>query len=202
MEPRLNGKIAVITGAGSGIGKAIAKRFVREGASVAINDLNEDNLQKSASEIRELGGNCGSGVLYGHHQYYNVVQHSTYYHATEYPTECNVKEMIYWGRDLMYQCQDDSDYPYMQSNGAIMYTEFYNTIGHTTDASGSCAGGTRSGTDGECIDGKGNSDYTVIWGNYFHDSQNGPAYGVIKAPSNRYLIGINVINNKTITTSF
>ncbi len=58
MEPRLKGKIALITGAGSGIGKAIAKRFVREGASVAINDLNEDNLQKSASEIRELGGNC------------------------------------------------------------------------------------------------------------------------------------------------
>ena len=53
---RLNGKVAIVTGGGSGIGEAISKRFGQEGASVAILDLNTENAEKVAAEIEESGG--------------------------------------------------------------------------------------------------------------------------------------------------
>ena len=53
---RLNGKVAVVTGGGSGIGEAIARRFGQEGASVAILDLNTENADKVAAEIESAGG--------------------------------------------------------------------------------------------------------------------------------------------------
>ena len=52
---KLANKIAVVTGAASGIGLQIAKTFVREGAKVAIADLNIDAANKTASD---LGGNA------------------------------------------------------------------------------------------------------------------------------------------------
>ncbi|MFC1535415.1 SDR family NAD(P)-dependent oxidoreductase [Thermodesulfobacteriota bacterium] len=51
----LEGKIALVTGSGRGIGKAIALAFGEEGADVAINDVNLDNAEATASEVRELG---------------------------------------------------------------------------------------------------------------------------------------------------
>jgi NAD(P)-dependent dehydrogenase (short-subunit alcohol dehydrogenase family) len=53
---RLNGKVAIVTGAGQGIGEAIAKRLAVAGARVSVNDINPDRAERVASEIREHGG--------------------------------------------------------------------------------------------------------------------------------------------------
>jgi NAD(P)-dependent dehydrogenase (short-subunit alcohol dehydrogenase family) len=52
---RLKGKIAVVTGAGSGIGKAIAIQMAREGADVVIAELNEKTGKDVAAQIEGLG---------------------------------------------------------------------------------------------------------------------------------------------------
>jgi NAD(P)-dependent dehydrogenase (short-subunit alcohol dehydrogenase family) len=52
---RFEDKVIVITGAGSGIGRATACRFASEGADIAIPDLNEDGAQETAALVRELG---------------------------------------------------------------------------------------------------------------------------------------------------
>ena len=53
---RLEGKVAIITGAGQGIGRAYALRFAEEGAKIAVADLNEGNAQNVAKEIEAAGG--------------------------------------------------------------------------------------------------------------------------------------------------
>ena len=53
---KLKGKSAIVTGAASGIGKDIARVYAREGAKVAIADLNKDAAEASAKEIRASGG--------------------------------------------------------------------------------------------------------------------------------------------------
>jgi NAD(P)-dependent dehydrogenase (short-subunit alcohol dehydrogenase family) len=52
---RLSGKIAVVTGAGRGIGRAIALRFAHEGALLAMCDLNLEQLETVAAEARQIG---------------------------------------------------------------------------------------------------------------------------------------------------
>src|SRR5215467_10533284 len=52
----LKDKSAIVTGAASGIGREIALRFAREGARVAISDLNKDAAQTVADEITRSGG--------------------------------------------------------------------------------------------------------------------------------------------------
>jgi 3-oxoacyl-[acyl-carrier protein] reductase len=61
--PLLQNHIAVITGAGSGIGRAIAIGYAREGAQVALLDLDEAATAEAAQEIREGGGQAESFVL-------------------------------------------------------------------------------------------------------------------------------------------
>lgn len=51
----LKGKVAIITGAARGIGKAIAERLSREGASIVICDVNMDELSATAEELRSKG---------------------------------------------------------------------------------------------------------------------------------------------------
>jgi len=55
---KLEGKVAVITGAASGMGRATAARFAGEGANVVIADLNSDGGQSAVRECKENGGNA------------------------------------------------------------------------------------------------------------------------------------------------
>lgn len=52
---RLDGKVAIVTGAASGIGRAIARRFAQEGALVRVVDLNEKDASEAAQEISATG---------------------------------------------------------------------------------------------------------------------------------------------------
>lgn len=53
---RLAGKVAIITGAGAGIGKATAIKFAQEGAKVAVCDVNDKGTNEVAGEINKAGG--------------------------------------------------------------------------------------------------------------------------------------------------
>lgn len=53
---RLKDKVAIVTGAASGIGKEIAIVYAKEGAKVAIADLNLNQAQQTADEIQSMGG--------------------------------------------------------------------------------------------------------------------------------------------------
>ncbi len=53
---RLEGKVAVVTGAGRGIGRATAVRFAQEGAAVVINDVDSEPAEEAASSVKEAGG--------------------------------------------------------------------------------------------------------------------------------------------------
>jgi 3-oxoacyl-[acyl-carrier protein] reductase len=57
--PLLQDHIAVITGAGSGIGRAIAQGYAREGARVVLLDINAKTAAEAAKEIRDAGGKTG-----------------------------------------------------------------------------------------------------------------------------------------------
>ena len=53
---RLDGKVAVITGAARGIGKADALLFAKEGAAVVVSDIDEAPLMEAVKEITSAGG--------------------------------------------------------------------------------------------------------------------------------------------------
>ncbi len=55
---RLSGKVALVTGAASGLGKEIALTFARSGATVAIADLNGPGAEAVAAQIKSVGGSA------------------------------------------------------------------------------------------------------------------------------------------------
>lgn len=56
MDLRLTDKIGLVTGAGQGIGRAIALSLSNEGATVAVNDIRPETAERTAQEIRDHGG--------------------------------------------------------------------------------------------------------------------------------------------------
>lgn len=63
MTGRIAGKIAIITGAGRNIGKAMAERFAQEGASVVVADNHEGRASAVTDGIRSSGGTASSFVV-------------------------------------------------------------------------------------------------------------------------------------------
>jgi NAD(P)-dependent dehydrogenase (short-subunit alcohol dehydrogenase family) len=61
--PLLQNHIAVVTGSGSGIGRAIALGYAGEGARVVLLDINEKSAAEAANEIRDAGGKADSFAL-------------------------------------------------------------------------------------------------------------------------------------------
>ena len=56
MSGRLNGSIVIVTAGGQGIGESISKTFAREGASVAVVDVNATEAERVTREIEAAGG--------------------------------------------------------------------------------------------------------------------------------------------------
>lgn len=56
IDNRLSGEVAVVTGSGRNIGRAIAERFAEEGASVVVVDIDEDGAESTAEKINSNGG--------------------------------------------------------------------------------------------------------------------------------------------------
>ena len=60
---RVQDKVAVVTGAGSGIGRALAVVLARRGARVAISDVNEEGLSQTSERVNALGGEAHTALL-------------------------------------------------------------------------------------------------------------------------------------------
>ena len=55
---QIQGQVALVTGGGSGLGEAVARELSRQGARVAVLDVNEANAQRVAGEIGGIACKC------------------------------------------------------------------------------------------------------------------------------------------------
>jgi 3-oxoacyl-[acyl-carrier protein] reductase len=62
MTPKLEGKVALITGSGRGIGRSIALKLAAEGARIVVNDLDAEPAQDTVKQIRDAGGQAMSCI--------------------------------------------------------------------------------------------------------------------------------------------
>ncbi|TKB73591.1 MAG: SDR family NAD(P)-dependent oxidoreductase, partial [Mesorhizobium sp.] len=56
MKPDFHGKVAIVTGAGSGIGAAVSRQLAQEGAEIVVADLDAEAAHCTAAEISSQGG--------------------------------------------------------------------------------------------------------------------------------------------------
>ena len=66
---KFKNKTAIVTGGGSGIGKAIASDLVKHGATVVITDINQERIDEVVSELKQRNNKCSrvfaSGFVLG-----------------------------------------------------------------------------------------------------------------------------------------
>jgi NAD(P)-dependent dehydrogenase (short-subunit alcohol dehydrogenase family) len=60
---KLKNKVAIITGGAGGIGKTIAKSFIKEGAKVIIAEINKKELKNTINELKKIGNNTICGLI-------------------------------------------------------------------------------------------------------------------------------------------
>jgi NAD(P)-dependent dehydrogenase (short-subunit alcohol dehydrogenase family) len=63
MKKKLADQVAIVTGAGQGIGAAIAERLARDGASVVLADINEDQVQRTAEGLKSRGSDVLASIV-------------------------------------------------------------------------------------------------------------------------------------------
>ena len=59
---RLQDRVAIVSGAANGIGRAISRRFAEEGAWVLVTDIDPDGGHRTVEEIRQQGGQAVEGA--------------------------------------------------------------------------------------------------------------------------------------------